>query len=119
MINPLGFTLEQFDAIGRFRKTENDQPIDAAGNYVTRTGETLSIEGARDLANFLANSDEAYDAFVQQLFHHIVKQPIRAYGRDSMRDLKQSFVDSDFNVYKLLIDCVATSALPAECSENN
>ena len=30
MINPLGFTLEHFDAVGRFRKEEHGKPIDAS-----------------------------------------------------------------------------------------
>ena len=32
MINPLGFTLEHFDALGRYRKEEKGRPIDAMGN---------------------------------------------------------------------------------------
>ena len=31
MINPLGFTLEHFDAVGRFRQMEHGKPIDADG----------------------------------------------------------------------------------------
>ena len=38
MINPLGFTLEHFDAVGRFRDEEKGKPIDATGGYQTRTG---------------------------------------------------------------------------------
>ena len=33
MINPLGFTMENFDAIGRYRELEKDHPIDASGSY--------------------------------------------------------------------------------------
>ena len=39
MINPLGFTLEHFDAVGRYQAKEKDKPIDAAGSYLTRSGE--------------------------------------------------------------------------------
>ena len=38
MINSLGFTLEHFDAVGRYRKEEKGQPIDATGTYETRAG---------------------------------------------------------------------------------
>src|SRR5207253_2465340 len=54
VINPLGFTLESYDAIGRFRAQENGKPIDASGSFVTRSGNTAKFNGARDLARFLA-----------------------------------------------------------------
>ena len=47
MINPLGFTLEHFDAVGRYRKDEKGRPIDATGSYETRTGEMVKFEGVR------------------------------------------------------------------------
>ena len=64
MINPLGFTLEHFDAVGRFREEEKGKPIDATGTYQTRAGETVKFSGVRDLASFLAGSEEAHAAFV-------------------------------------------------------
>ena len=39
----------------------------------------MKFDGARELAAFLAGSEETHDAFVEQLFHYLVKQPIRAY----------------------------------------
>ena len=54
------------------------KPIDATGAYETRAGETVKFDGVQDLATFLAASEETHTAFVQQLFHHLVKQPVRA-----------------------------------------
>ena len=48
VINPLGFTLEHFDAVGRYRDQDNGKPIDATGDYQTRSGETVKFDGARD-----------------------------------------------------------------------
>ena len=44
MINPLGFTLEHFDAVGRYRKEEKGKPIDATGSYETRSGGSGEIQ---------------------------------------------------------------------------
>jgi cytochrome c553 len=110
MINPLGFTLENFDAIGRFRDKEKDQPVNPTGGYLTRKGEAVKFAGVRDLAAFLAASDEVQEAFVQQLFHYFVKQPIRAYGSDEISDLRRFFVDSRCNVRKLMVEIAAQSA---------
>ena len=111
MVNPLGFTLEHFDAVGRFRKEEQGKPIDASGIYRTRKGEAVQFNGVRDLAQFLAVSDETHAAFVQQMFHHLVKQPVRAFGSQKLTDLRQSFAQNQFHIRKLAVEIIASSAL--------
>ncbi len=111
MINPLGFTLENFDAIGRFRDKEKNKPVNPMGSYLTRKGDTVQFTGVRDLAGFLAASDEVQEAFVEQLFHYFVKQPIRAYGSDKISDLRRFFVDNHCNVRKLMVEIAVESAL--------
>jgi cytochrome c553 len=111
MINPLGYTLENFDAIGRFRDKEKDRPVDASGSYLTRRGEAVKFNGVRDLAGFLAGSDEVHEAFVEQLFHYLVKQPIRAYGVEQSATLRRFFVDNRCNVRKLMVEIAAGAAL--------
>jgi hypothetical protein len=110
MINPLGFTLENFDAIGRFRTLEGDKRIDATGGYRTRTGDVVKFSGVRDLANFLAKSEETHSAFVEQLFHYMIKQPIRAFGPETLPNLKKSFVANEFSIQRLMVDIVTTAA---------
>jgi hypothetical protein len=111
MINPLGFTLENFDAVGRFREAENGKPIDASGGYLTRSGQTVKFAGVRDLAEFLADSPEVHEAFVEQVFHHLVKQPVRAYGPNRLDEMRQTFAQNGFSVRKLMVDIMADTAL--------
>ena len=111
MVNPLGFTLEHFDAVGRFRKDEQGKPIDASGIYRTRKGQTVEFDGVRGLATYLADSEETHTAFVQQLFHHLVKQPVRAFGSDKLANLRQSFAQNQFHIRKLAVEIIATSAV--------
>ncbi len=111
MINPLGFTLEHFDAVGRFRKEENGKPVVSSGAYRTRTGETVQFEGVQDLANYLADSPETHAAFVEQVFHAMIKQPIRAYGSHVQESLRQTFVTEKFNIRRLMVEIVTISAL--------
>ncbi|MCI0333111.1 MAG: DUF1592 domain-containing protein [Planctomycetes bacterium] len=114
MINPLGFSLEEFDAIGRYREIEKNRPVDSAGSYTTQSGRVVEFNGVPELAAFLADSEESQAAFVRQLFQHIVKQPIRAYGPDCWQQLQQSFAANEFNIHKLAAEIVATSAIPPE-----
>ena len=111
MINPLGFTLEHFDAVGRFRKEENGKPVNASGTYRRRNGELVKFDGVNDLAKFLADSPETHSAFVEQLFHFLVKQPIRAFGSNTRETLRASFVKDNFNIHRLMVEIIATAAL--------
>jgi Protein of unknown function (DUF1592)/Protein of unknown function (DUF1588)/PA14 domain/Cytochrome C oxidase, cbb3-type, subunit III len=112
VINPLGFSLEHFDAVGRFRKMEQEKPIDAVSDYTTVVGTQVRLSGARGLAEFLAGSNMAHGAFVDQIFHQAVKQPINSFGPTARHDLIESFVASDFNVQKLLVEVMKVAVLP-------
>jgi hypothetical protein len=110
-INPLGFTLEHFDAVGRYRAKDNGKPVDAAGFYQTRDGKTVKMTGARELAAFLASSPEVHAAFAEQLFHQLAQQPVRAYGPTTLDDLRRSFVASGFHIRKLAVEIMVVAAL--------
>jgi hypothetical protein len=106
--------MENFDAIGRYRESDKNHPIDATGSYLTQSGEVKKFKGEKDLASFLAASEESQDAFVKQLFHHTVKQPIRAYGPNALKDLQKQFVNNNYSIQELLLNIVATSAAPKQ-----
>ena len=111
IINPLGFTLENFDAVGRSREKDNAKPVNVAGSYLARSGKTVTFSGARGLAEFLAGSEEVHDAFVEQMFHHLVQQPINGYGPQTLADLRRTFAANGFNMRKLAVNIMAMSAL--------
>jgi len=111
VINPLGFSLENFDAVGRFRAEDKQKPIDATAVYTSVTGETVTLKSARDLAEFAARSPEAQHGFVDQFFQHVVKQPVRAFGPDRLDKLADSFQQSGYHIQKLLLECAKTAAL--------
>lgn len=117
-INPLGFALEGFDAVGRHRTTERvadgERPIDVSGTYQPREGEPVSFAGARELGAFLAESDDASEAFVQALFHAVVKQPLRAWGPDALARLTGGFRDSGHDIRRLLVDIMVEAAFPPQ-----
>jgi hypothetical protein len=111
MINPLGFSLEHFDAIGKFRAEEQGKPIDASAVYQTKTGEKVEFAGIRQLAAYSAGSPEVQASFTEQLFHYLVKQPIQTHGLGASGELRQSLVDHEFNVRKLVVAIATRSAL--------
>ncbi len=106
-INPLGFALERFDASGRLRQEEKGRPINAAGAYRTRDGKQVRFAGPRELAEFLANSDEVHQAFLEQLFRYLVKQPVQAYGPKTLTDIKHAFAAKEYNMQDLVVEIAA------------
>ena len=112
VINPLGFSLENYDAVGRYRTIDNKKPVDATGEYTAADGKAVRLTGARDVAEYAAKNAEAHRGFIQQLFHHLVKQPAAAYGPDTLEQLRCSFAASDFNIQKLAVEIAKTAAPP-------
>ncbi len=109
-INPLGFSLEHFDAIGRWRAKEQNRPINARSDFVTEEGKTIQLKGPRDIAEYAANAPAAHEAFIRQLFHHLVQQPVPAFGIQTMDELHDAFEQSQFNVRQLMMDIAITAA---------
>ena len=111
-INPLGFSLENYDAVGRFRTTIGSKPVDAVADYTTPDGEVVKLRGARDLAEHTATSEDARRAFVRQMFQFLIKQTPAAYGADTLQKLDNAFSQSGTNVRKLAIEIALTAAQP-------
>lgn len=110
MINPLGFTLERFDSIGRSRTEENGKKIDSSGSYRDLTGGQVKFSDYRDLAKYIVESDEGQEAFVEKFFQNIIRQPVRAYGKDATTILRNSFTLNQQSIRKLMVQVVALSA---------
>ncbi|MFN0067496.1 MAG: DUF1592 domain-containing protein [Limisphaerales bacterium] len=117
-INPLGFSLEHFDAVGRWRTTDNNKPVDAASDYVTPEGETIRLRGPRDLAQHAAADDSARRGFVRQLFQHAVKQAPAAYGADALVKLDARFAETGCHIRDLLVEISTVAAVHGRESQH-
>lgn len=112
-INGLGFALENFDAVGRYREQDGELPIDPTGGYTDRAGVDVRFSGAGELAAYLIESSDSRQAFVARAFQHFVKQPPAAYGTDTLNALTKSFEDNDFNIQKLIAEiAVVATTIP-------
>ncbi|MBL9155514.1 MAG: DUF1592 domain-containing protein [Verrucomicrobiales bacterium] len=109
-INPLGFSLEHFDGVGRWRTEEKKKPIDPASPFTTGEGETIDLKGARDVAEYAANSPSAHRTFIRQLFQHLAKQPIEAYGPGELDAAREQFEKSGFHLRDLIARLAAVAS---------
>jgi hypothetical protein len=111
IINPLGFALEGFDAVGRMRDTDRGKAINDTVEYQSPERGTVQLHGARELAAYLAKCEECRSAFIEQLFHHLVQQPVRAYGPAMLDKLRESFARHQYNIRELVVEIMAATAM--------
>ncbi len=111
LINPLGFSLENFDATGRFRAKEGEQNIDARTVYQTANGTELAIIGPRDLANLIADDIGAQQNFIRQLFSRYTKQPIEVLGPEKLSEVHRVWVEHGLRLKPLLSQIARVSVL--------
>ncbi len=110
-INGLGFTLENFDATGRYRKNDGAKPVDSTGTYMTTAGKEVTFKDAPQLVAYLASSEDAIEAFVLRAFQHFVKQPPAAFGEDTLARLTNQFKADGYSVRKLIVEIAVVAAM--------
>lgn len=71
IINPLGFAFEHYDAIGRYRETDNGAPVDASAEYRI-DGEMVAYEDAVELSAILAESVELHACYAEKWLEYVL-----------------------------------------------
>lgn len=110
MLDPIGFALETFDAVGRYRTTENGLPIDPSGALVNAGDADGAFTDAVGLVSLLAPSRAVAECFER----HLVRF---ALGREAAAE-ERAFVDfvrarpsgQDGRVLELLVDWAASDS---------
>lgn len=119
VINPFGFALERYDAIGRVRGEDRGKPVDAKVRIELPDQQSIELTGARALAEHLVAQRETARHFVQSVLHHAVRQPALGYTPTFLDELTDSFISHDYNMRELVIEiAIRTAELsqPAEPS---
>ncbi|WP_230467121.1 DUF1592 domain-containing protein [Lujinxingia vulgaris] len=101
--DPIGFGLEAFDATGRYRSVDDTgHPLDVRGAITQSPYErdTLHFEGARQLGELLAQSEDAERCMVEQMYQYALGRPSAEIDRctlnaiiDEARSQGRSYTD--------------------------
>jgi hypothetical protein len=62
MMDPIGYTFENYDVAGRYRTTENGMPINSTGLI---KGDNIEFKGFSELNDYLANSNDVRQCMVR------------------------------------------------------
>jgi hypothetical protein len=85
-LDPLGLSMEHFDAIGRWRDTENGKPVDATG---TLPG-GARLDGTSDLKKtLLAKSDQFVEALCAKVLTYALGRGAEPFDRPAVRRIAQ------------------------------
>jgi hypothetical protein len=108
-LDPLGFSLENYDAVGLYRATENGVMIDPSGEVPDMPDGAVS--GPIELAQKLAANEEVQNCFASKWLDFAYGQKLEtshAADQCTREQLAAAFRASGFNVKQLLVDLTQT-----------
>ncbi|WP_050029728.1 DUF1592 domain-containing protein [Verrucomicrobium sp. BvORR034] len=105
-IDPPGFALENFDAIGRWRghyiNNKTALPVDASGQF----GSTHFDDVTGFKAELLNRRDQFARCLVEKLFIHALGRDLEVTDRPAIRHIVESTAEADFPLREIIAQCV-------------
>jgi mono/diheme cytochrome c family protein len=108
VIDPSGFALENFDAIGAYRTIdESGKPVDSMGNTVDGT----PIDGLKGLRALLLNPKDRFPHTVaEKLLAYALGRRIEYYDRPAIRQIVRDAEASDYKWSAIVLGIVKSPA---------
>ncbi len=105
-MDPLGFTLENFDAIGQWRTADGDAPLDASGVLLDGT----SITGPAALRRALSAQKEQFVRTVTgKLLTYALGREMEYYDAPAIRSIVRSAAPGDYRWSSLIAGIVRSA----------
>ncbi len=106
-MDPLGFALENFDAIGRWRTTDEGAAIDAAA--VLADG-TTTFEGPAGLRRvLLGRSEQFVETVAEKLLTYALGRGLEYYDRPVVRAITRDAASNDYRWSSLILGVVKST----------
>ena len=113
-LDPVGFALENFDAVGQYRERENGVLIDASGSVPGMAGE---VSGPVELVKKIAESESTHACFASHWMNFAYGRTLGAEEQATQQAVVAAFRASNYNIKELLLALTQTDAflyLPEE-----
>jgi hypothetical protein len=107
LIDPIGLTLENYNAIGAFRTKDNGFPIDPSVDGESDVG---SFASARDLGALLHDDPRIPRCMVKNLLRSALGHLDRSGQQPAIDALHEAFAASGYKMRELLVELVASPA---------
>lgn len=107
-INPIGFSFENFDGMGRWRDEDNGEPVDATGTYPFNEG-TKEFQNAAQLMTLMAESEQAHACYAKKLTGYALQRDIVVSDVGLLETLKQQSLSTN-SIKEVILTLVADPA---------
>jgi mono/diheme cytochrome c family protein len=116
VMDPLGFALENFDAIGAWRTTEAGLPLDASGQLADGT----KVDGVVALRNaLLARSDVFVKTLTERLMTYALGRGLQHYDMPVVRDIVRKAERQDYRFSGIIMGIVASQPFQMRLAGEN
>ena len=100
LMDPVGFSLENFDAIGRWRQSEDEQPIDASGSLPSGA----EFKGVSGLEKALLNPPDMFvGTMVEKLLTYSLGRVVEYYDAPAVRKIVRDARSEGFRFSSLIV----------------
>ncbi len=115
-MDPLGFALENFDAVGRWRtRSESNGPIDASG--VLPDG--MSFEGPDGMRQALLRDPQRFVATVtEKLLTYALGRNVESYDMPAVRAIVHDAAQNDFRFSSIVLGIVRSTPFQMRMSQS-
>jgi hypothetical protein len=114
IMDPIGFALENFDAVGQWRIEEHGEPIVATGTLVDGT----EVDGASELRSALLKySDRFVQTVAEKLTTYALGRGLEYYDMPTVRAITRSAAKSDYKFSSLIMGIVESDAFRMRAAE--
>ncbi len=110
LMDPIGFGLEKYDAVGAYRIDENGVKINAKGEVIAGGDLNGTFDGALELSDRLANSRDVKNCLALQWFRFAFGRTEGPGDACSIAQAQQAFEASGWNTRELMISLTQTEA---------
>jgi hypothetical protein len=102
-MDPIGFGLENYDAIGQWRTEDEGKPINATGTLPSG----VKFEGPAQLQEALLSEPEVFaSAFTQKLLTYALGRPVEHYDMPSVRDIVDTASKKDYQFSSIVLSII-------------
>ena len=102
-LDPLGFSLENFDAVGKFRSSEGGSPIEASGAMPNGT----VIDGPEGLKKILlSRKDEFVENLAGKLLTYGLGRGLEYYDQPAVREIRRQTARSGYSFSSMVLAIV-------------
>lgn len=109
VINPTGFALESFDAVGAIQATDNGAPVDTVASVLIGEGQ-VEVTGPADLMNAIASSPEAQRCYTKKWVSYAYEREANSMDSCTVNTLAQKLTQDGYTVVNLIADLTQTDA---------